>query len=126
MAITIGWGQADKSYILVEFSAKWEWREFYHTVKQLHFLLDSITQTIPIIVDFSGTKHLPRGVLTHFPAVIQYDHPNRGQIYFVGTNTVLRAIGRMVARMIPKATATASVLPTRTLAIQLIMQSQAR
>jgi hypothetical protein len=123
MGINVSWGQTDKTYLLVEFAANWTWQDFYAAGTQVRALLQEVDTKIPLIVDFSQIHELPRGILTHFPAAIHNDHPRRGAIYFVGVDTVLSAVGRMLSRMYPKAAATAFVLPTRALAIQHIMQS---
>jgi hypothetical protein len=123
MGVNVSWGQADKAYLLVEFATNWTWQEFYAAGTQVRTLLQEVDRKIPLIVDFSQTHQLPRGILTHFPAAIQNDHPKRGAIYFVGVDTVLGAVGRMLSRMYPKAAATASVVPTRAIAIQQITQS---
>jgi hypothetical protein len=57
---------------------------------------------------------------------MKHNHRNRGMMYFVGANSVLIAIGRMLARIYPNAAKTACSPPTRAVAIQQIMQSQTK
>ena len=124
MSITVSWGQTNKAYLLVEFKANWTWQDFYAAGTKIRVLLQEVDARVPLIVDFSQMRELPRGFLTHFPAAIQNDHPQRGTIYFVGVTTVLIAVGRMLARMYPKAASTTCVLPTRASAIQRVTQTQ--
>jgi hypothetical protein len=71
MSVKISWGNEAKTFTLFEFGKFWTWEEYYNARKQGIEMVNSVTHTVNIIVDFSGANILPHNFLTNMRTSIQ-------------------------------------------------------
>jgi arabinogalactan endo-1,4-beta-galactosidase len=71
MSVKISWGNEAKTFTLFEFGEFWTWEEYYKARNQGIEMVNTVSHTVNIIVDFTGANMLPNNFLTNMRSSIQ-------------------------------------------------------
>jgi hypothetical protein len=91
MRISVDWYDANRTIILTRFDGRWTWAEFWEAVNHQSDLMDSVDYTVNFISDFSGSRTLPSGAISHAKRLLgSKQHKRAGVSVVVGANALVR------------------------------------
>lgn|GEM_PF-3308464 len=110
MPIRIGWRDAGKTCIYVQFVGFWNWDDFYEAVQRWSALAREIDYTLVTLANFADSQGVPSSAATHFNRIAQSTHPKFDQIVIVGADAVLESLSRVTLTMYPQVRARMSIV----------------
>ncbi len=66
MAITVTWGNAEKTYTVFRFEGKWTWDEYHQSIQDGVSLVKDCPYTVNILIDMTECRLFPQNLLSHF------------------------------------------------------------
>jgi hypothetical protein len=102
MGIAVMWDNEQHTTLLYAFHDPWDWGDYDEAMRQGARMLDSASQKVAVIVDFTETHTLPPGALKHMRATAEQLHPRQGALVIVGANPFIQAIGGILTRLYPQ------------------------
>ena len=107
MNITVTWDNDEKTILRYNYGKSWNWNDFNQAAKEAYEMLDLVTHTVSIIMDFQNAQLIPQGAITNVQrAFSTRRHNNIGTTIIVGAsaNSFLQAIAG-IGRKLSRATA---------------------
>ena len=96
MNVTVNWYDESKTIIHYQFFGKWNWLEFWDCWNAALPEVEALDHPFSVLMDMSGTKHLPQDSLVHLRTITRGKVPNfSGASAYVG----LKALGVMYERL---------------------------
>jgi hypothetical protein len=94
MPVTVEWGDEAKTFTVTRVVGAYEPMEIADSVDDIAALMDTVDHKVSVVVDFTGAAALPRGMISHMPAIARrMGHPNGSKILvIVGASRTLRAL----------------------------------
>lgn len=99
MAIQVGWGDSQKSYILYSFGGEWTWQEFYAAIDIAQRLANAVTYEVSTLIDMTDADDLPSNislglnVMTHArKTLLYYAQVSRGTVVIIGAKPLIKAL----------------------------------
>jgi hypothetical protein len=99
MTIQVGWGNAQKSFILYSFDGAWTWHEFYAAIDIAQRLASTVTDDVGAIIDMTSADDLPSSIslginiMSHArKTLIYYAQSSAGPVVIVGAKPLIKAL----------------------------------
>lgn len=93
MRISVEWGNAEKTFVLQDFTPGWTWEDFYESSKQSITMIKSVDHITHIISDFRNSGALPIGSsITHARNVMKNYPDNWGILVVVSDSMFIRSL----------------------------------
>lgn len=102
MPIRVGWGNQDRTYIYVQFVGQWTWEDYYQGYETWLQLVNGVTHTVSTLANFSDSRGIPQGALTHFHKTFTVLGNKGGEFIVVGADTMIITFGQMLKKMNPQ------------------------
>lgn len=100
MPFDINWYDADKTIILMKFSAYWRWEEYYVAFTDIiKPMIASVDHTVHLIPDLLESKQKPLDGVHHAYTVLSNMPPNLGEVIVVSHNGFIAMLVRVFQRM---------------------------
>jgi hypothetical protein len=128
MGISVDWDNNEKTIILWTFSDPWTWEDFRVGFDRSYLLMRSVHHTVHILADARTVTKVPSGnILSNIRMLITRYPANLGLHVAVSENVMIRALGEMVGRLVPKSTGHGiHTVPTLDEAYQLLERASAK
>jgi hypothetical protein len=101
MGIAVTWDNEQHSTLLYSFHDPWDWTDYDEAMRTGAKMLDTASQKVAVIIDFTETHTLPRGAIRHMSVTAEQLHPQQGAMVIVGANPFIHAIGGILTRLYP-------------------------
>ena len=101
MPIQVLWENEEQSVVRWHFTDPWTWQDFNAAQSRCHALMDTVPNTIDIILDLRETEHLPPGAFFRSKRHLDMLHPRAGIVVIVGANIVAQHIYKTLGQMYP-------------------------
>jgi hypothetical protein len=101
LSITVIWDTPDQMILRWDFTGQWGWETFLAAQQQTIDLMNTVPQTVHVIVDVSQSSRLPPGALAQFHNFRRNETPNAGLVVLVGMNSFVKAAATMFLRIFP-------------------------
>ena len=85
--------------ILVKMENGWTWGDMYLGATEIEALLDSVTQDVCTIMDFSESPLVPPHALTHLKNINRQSRANQIKLAIVGLNIVGKSVINIFIRL---------------------------
>jgi hypothetical protein len=99
MTIQVGWGNAQKPFILYSFDGAWTWHEFYAAIDIAQRLASTVTYQVSAIIDMTDADDLPSSIslginiMSHAKkTLIYYAQASGGPVVIVGAKPLIKAL----------------------------------
>jgi len=102
MPIRVGWGDREQTYIYVQFIGSWSWDDYYAAHESWNILAERVSHKVATLVNFTDSRSVPQGALTHFRRSFSVENHKRGEFIVVGADTMLYTFGHMLKQMHPE------------------------
>ncbi|MCA9914655.1 MAG: hypothetical protein KC496_14985, partial [Anaerolineae bacterium] len=93
MPIRVGWGNQNQTYIYVQFIGQWTWEDYYHGYETWLQLVNTVSYTVATLANFSDSRGIPQGALTHFHKTFTVLGSKGGEFIVVGADTMIITFG---------------------------------
>ena len=102
MSITIVWDNDDKTILRYDFSEEWKWSDV-ETVTQISLsFLDTVTESVSIIINLDKNNRTPSGGLTYAKELFAPSHTNySGNAVVIGDDKVLQTLVSILTKAYP-------------------------
>ncbi len=104
MAITVNWGNPEKTYTIFKFMGKWTWDEYYASIKAGSDLIENVPYTVNILLDLSECNLFPSNLLSHAGASMKQPPRAFDLAVIVSTSGFVNAIMGLIERLYGKKT----------------------
>lgn len=112
MPVTVEWDNDEKTVIRYTFTDKWDWGDFWDSARESTRLSQTVTHTVDVIGDLTGTHIIPARGLQHLRTVTRIRPANRGVVYFYGANRFVYQMIDSMLRMAPNMTSDYNMVAT--------------
>lgn len=101
MPITVEWGNAEQSIIVIRYEGRWDVKDMHAGLDKVFDMLSTVHHTVDSIVDMTQSKSSPTNLLAAAGRV-ERKAPNTGRTVIVAVNTYLKAIADIARYVAPK------------------------
>jgi hypothetical protein len=101
MPITVEWGNAEQTIIVIRYEGRWDVKDVHAGLDKVFDMLGTVDHTVDSIVDMSQSKSSPTNLLAAAGRV-ERKAPNTGRTVIVNVNTYLKAIADIARYVAPK------------------------
>jgi hypothetical protein len=103
MPVRMGWGDADQSYVYVQFMGNWTWSEFYQVQRDISAMIDDSPRPIvSVMINLADTRHVPSRPLQHLMNIGKHWHPRCDMMVFTGMPPMLAPFIEMFLAHFPE------------------------
>ena len=103
MSVRMGWGDADQSYIYVQFMGNWTWNEFYQVQRGISGMIDSSSRpVVSVMMNFADTHHVPPRPLNHMLSMGKTWHRRCDMLVMTGMPPELSRFVNMMLTHFPR------------------------
>lgn len=93
MSVYVNWYDADNHIILYTFEGAWTWDEFHLAVDASHELPgERDTPVVYVIADFTDTKNVPNGAITHIRSRVAKKIDHVGIVVIVAESKLIETL----------------------------------
>lgn len=92
MGITVAWGNADQTYLLIVFEKPWNWDDFQGAVDRMNILFKDITHKADLLIDIRNAGFPPEGAVRRFKSVGEQQQPNVDQVIYIAPRVLAHFI----------------------------------
>ena len=71
MAISVSWGNPEKTYTCFKFEGQWTWEEYHQSVREAYAMVKDLPYTVNVLIDMTDCKLFPQNMLSHFGSSMQ-------------------------------------------------------
>lgn len=106
MSITVDWYEEEKLNICYKLVGRWTWQDLFDAIEDAVVLLDSVNYPVNIILDVTGTSHVPTLAVNHMARLANaptVSHPNTNQFLMVGANRYIEMMMSIFKKLFPHA-----------------------
>jgi hypothetical protein len=102
MPITAHWDNEDRTVIRIHLDDPWNMDEYTKATASAWSLIDSVTYTVHLIIDFTDAATFPKNMLSGAMRTNSHIHPRQGLVVGVKISPYLRAVMRVAVRVFPR------------------------
>ena len=122
MTIRIGWGDADKAYLYVQFIGYWTLQEYDAVCKKWLELIQQVDAPLSVIANFADSQGTPRDAWRHVAQSLP-SFMEKGEIIIIlGMSAVLDAYNHLSMSISPETAERIKTLPTLPAALDYLKQ----
>ena len=112
MTIRIGWGDADKAYIYVQFIGYWSLEEYDAVGQKWSELVQQVDHPLSVIANFVDSQGTPRNAWRHVARSLPIFMEKGDIIVILGMSAVLDAYNHLSMSISPETAERIKTLPT--------------
>lgn len=99
--INVKWDDTKPQIIIWEFTAPWDFDEFYTAQQHANLLIDTIDGAVDSIFLVAGSLSIPPAAVSHLRTIILHGHPRHRYAVIVGAKLLVPALMNVLAELIP-------------------------
>jgi hypothetical protein len=94
----IAWSDDDHTTVYIEFEGKWQSDELNAAEHRLHDMLSNVGHSVALVVNIPHPRPIPMAVLEGMRRLLDFHHPNRGDVVVVTEPRHLPAFQEVIRR----------------------------